>query len=77
MWVLHLSQTAQTIAEYLESHPRMGRVFYPGLKQDRFHQLANKYFSIVDAKDNVHCQYGHLLSFKILKTKVDLADMIA
>jgi O-acetylhomoserine (thiol)-lyase len=35
---------AQKIAEYLEKHPRVEWVKYPGLKSDPNHGLAKKYF---------------------------------
>jgi cystathionine gamma-lyase len=34
------SSSAQTIAEWLESHPRVGKVIYPGLKSHPQHTLA-------------------------------------
>ncbi|MDR0760038.1 MAG: aminotransferase class I/II-fold pyridoxal phosphate-dependent enzyme, partial [Treponema sp.] len=36
--------TAQKIAEYLEAHPRVEWVKYPGLASDPNHALARKYF---------------------------------
>ncbi len=35
---------AQTVAEYLKSHPDVAWVEYAGLKQSRYHALARKYF---------------------------------
>ena len=34
---------AQTVAEYLEAHPQVTWVSYPGLKSSPFHDLAKKY----------------------------------
>ena len=34
---------AQEVAEYLEGHPLVGKVNYPGLENDRYHALAQKY----------------------------------
>ena len=34
---------AQKVAEYLEGHPLVGKVNYPGLENDRYHALAQKY----------------------------------
>src|SRR5688572_3941754 len=34
---------AQTVAEYLEAHPAVTYVNYPGLPSNRFHELARKY----------------------------------
>ncbi|MGE5396651.1 MAG: homocysteine synthase [Chitinophagales bacterium] len=35
---------AQRIAEYLESHPQVNWVNYPGLKNNKYYNLAQKYF---------------------------------
>jgi O-acetylhomoserine (thiol)-lyase len=40
----HVSN-AQKIAEFLEKHPAIREVFYPGLKSSPYYRLANKYFS--------------------------------
>jgi cystathionine gamma-synthase len=34
--------SGQAIAEYLESHPRIERVFYPGLKSHPYHEVAKR-----------------------------------
>ncbi|MBQ2945558.1 MAG: O-acetylhomoserine aminocarboxypropyltransferase/cysteine synthase [Clostridia bacterium] len=34
---------AQKIAEYLESHPKIAKVTYPGLKSNKYYDLAQKY----------------------------------
>lgn len=36
---------AQKVAEFLESHPKVLSVSYPGLKSNKYHELAKKYFS--------------------------------
>ena len=38
------SANAQKIAEFLEAHPNVEQVHYPGLKSDPCHALAEKYF---------------------------------
>ena len=38
------SENAQKLAEYLEKHPKVERVYYPGLKSSPFHELAQKQF---------------------------------
>lgn len=35
---------AQKVAEFLESHPQVLSVSYPGLKSSKYHELAKKYF---------------------------------
>ncbi|MBP9481190.1 L-methionine gamma-lyase [bioreactor metagenome] len=39
----HVANT-QAVAEWLESHPQVEYVNYPGLKSSKYHKLANKYF---------------------------------
>ncbi|MFT7859406.1 MAG: O-acetylhomoserine aminocarboxypropyltransferase/cysteine synthase family protein [Sulfurimonas sp.] len=38
------SKNAQKLAEFLESHPKVKKVNYPGLKSDPNHTMAQKYF---------------------------------
>ncbi len=38
------SQSALAIAEYLEAHPKVSKVNYPGLKSDANYELGQKYF---------------------------------
>ena len=38
-------ENAQAIAEFLESHPKISRVAYPGLKSDPGHEIAKKQMS--------------------------------
>ena len=37
-------QNAQALAEWLENHPKVEYVNYPGLKRSKYHELAKKYF---------------------------------
>lgn len=61
------STSALTIAEYLEAHPKVGKVNYPGLKSDANYALGQKYF-----------KGGHsgLLSFEVAdkETAQKIAD---
>jgi O-acetylhomoserine (thiol)-lyase len=52
---------AQTLANYLESHEQVSKVYYPGLKNHPQHQLATDLFKY----------YGGLMSFS-LKEGIDL-----
>jgi O-acetylhomoserine (thiol)-lyase len=36
-------ENTQKVAEYLAAHPKVAWVSYPGLKGDRYHELAKKY----------------------------------
>jgi O-acetylhomoserine (thiol)-lyase len=51
----HVSN-ALTLAEWLEQHPKVEYVNYPGLKSSKYHQLATKYF-----KNG----FGGVLTFKV------------
>jgi OAH/OAS sulfhydrylase len=51
------SQNALRIAEFLEGHPAVGWVLYPGLKSHPQHELAKKYFT--------HGGYGAIVGFGI------------
>ena len=37
-------ENAQAVAEYLEKHPKIERVYYPGLKSSEYHDVAMKQF---------------------------------
>ena len=39
------SESAQKVAEFLESHPDIAWVRYPGLQDNPYHELASKYLS--------------------------------
>merc|ERR1740130_215527 len=56
--VRHQSATAQAIAEWLESHPKVEKVFYPGLASFPQKALADKYH-----RNGVH---GGMLWFDIV-----------
>ncbi|SFV49969.1 O-acetylhomoserine sulfhydrylase / O-succinylhomoserine sulfhydrylase [hydrothermal vent metagenome] len=60
------SSSALKIAKFLESHPRVKRVNYPGLESNKNHNLALKYFS---------GGYSGLLSFEV--DSLDSAKTIA
>lgn len=63
-----LSLNAQRVAEYLQQHPKIYQVDYPGLPTFRYHQLAKKYMHLVDSDDGSGKEvnrYGHLLSFRV------------
>ena len=36
------NENAQAVAEYLENHPKVSRVFYPGLSSHPQHQIAKE-----------------------------------
>lgn len=63
-----LSENALLVAEFLESHPKVEKVSYPGLKSHPLHHLARRYMWLVDSEHDQRYRekvnrYGHLLSF--------------
>ncbi len=55
------------IANWLENHPQVSNVNYPGLKSSPYHTTANKYFKR---------GYGGVLSFNIKGSKEDTSNFI-
>lgn len=55
------------IAEWLESHPQVQKVNYPGLKSSPYHELAKKY---------LRNGFGGVLSFEIKGDKESTSDFI-
>ncbi len=67
------SSSALTIAQFLESHPKVSKVNYPGLKSDNNYERATKY---------LNGGYSGLLSFEVsdletAKTIVDATDIFS
>lgn len=58
---------ALALASWLEKHPKVESVNYPGLKTSTYHQLANKYL-----KNG----FGAVLSFTLKGTKEDTGKLI-
>ncbi|MBI5525580.1 MAG: O-acetylhomoserine aminocarboxypropyltransferase/cysteine synthase [Deltaproteobacteria bacterium] len=72
-----LSRSAQRVAEFLESHPRVASVNYLGLKDNPLHALARKYMVLVDSEHDTGTKenrYGHLLSFCVDGSPKDTRD---
>jgi len=62
--VKHISKSALVVAKFLEKHPAIQEVHYPGLKSHPNHQLFKK-----QAKD-----FGGIISFSLKTDKLKLAD---
>jgi cystathionine beta-lyase/cystathionine gamma-synthase len=63
------SQSAQKVAEFLESHPKVSRVFYPGLESHPHHDLAARQMSA----------FGGMLTFQLkdgLGAAITIAEKI-
>lgn len=48
------SENGQKVAEYLEKHPKVERVYYPGLESHPYHEIAKK---------QMHNGYGGMVTF--------------
>ena len=57
-----LSRNAMRVATFLEGHPGVERVHYPGLSSHPQHNIAKKYMKLADTGEN---RFGHLLSFEV------------
>jgi O-acetylhomoserine/O-acetylserine sulfhydrylase-like pyridoxal-dependent enzyme len=57
-----MSETAMVVSKYLECHPKVDRVYYPGLESYHAHNLAKKYMKLVDSDKNA---YGFMLLVEI------------
>ncbi len=62
MRLAQMSRTALQVSEFLENHPKVARVQYPGLPSHEAHDLARKYMKLADTDENA---YGFMLSLDI------------
>jgi len=53
-----MSETAMIVSKYLENHPKIDTVYYPGLESYHAHNTAKKYMKLVDSDKNA---YGFML----------------
>ncbi len=66
MRIAQMSKTAMIVAEYLEKHPKVDRVHFPGLKSFEAHSIAKKYMKLADTDENM---YGFMLVAEIKEDK--------
>lgn len=59
-------KNAKKIAKYLQAHPKVGNVFYPGLKDHPQHELAKRQMA----------DFGGMVSFDLLEDDFDLATKV-
>jgi cystathionine gamma-synthase len=62
------SNNALAVAEFLQGHPKVEEVYYPGLKTSPYHKTARDLFS-----ENL---YGGLLSFKVKGGKKEALEVL-
>ncbi len=66
--IAQMSETALTVSQFLDNHPKVDRVFYPGLKHYHAYDLAKKYMHLVDSDKNA---YGYMLMVEIKEAEKD------
>lgn len=57
-----MSQSAMKVARFLDRHPSVDRVTYPGLEGTPMHEVAKRHMRLVDSDDY---RFGSLLSFEV------------
>ena len=62
MRVAQMSNTALEVATYLENHPKIARVHYPGLQSFEAHETAKKYMKLADTDQNM---FGYMMAAEI------------
>ena len=68
MRVEHMSRNALKVARYLEGHPKVEKVNYPGLDSYPAHDLAKKYMRLADTDEPL---YGYMLAANIKESTPD------
>jgi O-acetylhomoserine/O-acetylserine sulfhydrylase-like pyridoxal-dependent enzyme len=68
MRISHMSRSALKVATYLESHPKVDAVHYPGLASYPAHKVAKKYMKLADTDENA---YSFMLAFEIAEKTPD------
>ncbi len=64
------SRNTETVAKFLDTHPKVDKVNYLGLEKHPLHELASKYLFLVDSEHDSQYgkpvnRYGHLMSFEV------------
>lgn len=62
MRVAQMSRSTMKVAQYLEAHPKVECVHYPGLDSYPMHDLAKKYMRLADSGEPM---FGYMLSAEI------------
>ncbi len=62
-----MSASAQAVAEYLQAHPRVPRIFYPGLPGDPGHEIASR---------QMQRGFGGMMAFDVGDTQEDAKEFI-
>ncbi len=68
MRVDQMSKTALKVAKFLQNHPKVDVVHYPGLETYAAHDIAKKYMKLADTDENM---YGYMM---VIEIKEDTPD---
>ncbi|MFQ6610094.1 MAG: trans-sulfuration enzyme family protein [Fidelibacterota bacterium] len=71
MRVAQMSKSALYVSKYLEGHPKVSRVNYPGLHSFKGHHLANKYMKLADTTESM---FGYMLMVEIREDHPDASE---
>ena len=66
--VAQMSRSAQQVARFLDEHPKVARVNYPGLPNHTQASIADKYLTLVDSEydaGGLEHLYGYMMAFEV------------
>lgn len=66
MRIAQMSRSTMEVARYLEVHPKIERVHYPGLESHPGHDVAKRYMCLADTDEAL---YGYMLATEIKEAK--------
>jgi O-acetylhomoserine/O-acetylserine sulfhydrylase-like pyridoxal-dependent enzyme len=66
MRISQMSDTALAVAKWLENHPKIDKVHYPGLESYPAHDTAKKYMKLVDSDEN---KYSYMMAAEIKEAR--------
>ena len=66
MRIAQMSDSAMQVSRWLEDHPKIERVHYPGLESYSAFETAKKYMKLVDSDEN---KYSYMLAAEIKEDK--------
>ncbi len=66
MRIKQMSENSLKTAQFLEAHPKVGEVHYPGLPSYHAHDIAKRYMKLADSGENM---YGYMLAVEIKEGK--------
>ena len=67
MRIAQMSDNSLKTAQFLEAHPKVDKVHYPGLASYHAHELAKKYMKLADSDQN---KFGYMLAVEIKEDKI-------